>query len=72
MIIIYFQHHKIEKPFFPLAGDYEIIAWQSQSSQDMSSITITIGVKVLILFKRDIGLKIMLNGSQDQINVWIF
>ena len=63
---------KIEKPFFPLAGDYEIIAWQSQSSQDMSSITITIGVTGFdSIQKKGIPNWIKNNAewwSQDQIN----
>ena len=63
---------KIEKPFFPLAGDYEIIAWQSQSSQDMNSITITIGVTGFdSIQKKGIPNWIKNNAewwSQDQIN----
>ena len=63
---------KIEKPFFPLAGDYEIIAWQSQSSQDMSSITITIGVTGFdSIQKKGIPNWIKNNAewwAQDQIN----
>jgi plastocyanin len=38
---------EIQKQFFPLAGGYEIIAWQSSESQDMDSIPITIGIKGL-------------------------
>ena len=43
---------KIEKQFFPLAGGYEIIAWQSRESQDMDSIPITIGIKGVDVIKK--------------------
>ena len=43
---------KIEKQFFPLAGGYEIIAWQSRESQDMDSIPITIGIKGVETIKK--------------------
>ena len=43
---------KIEKAFFPLAGGYEIIAWQSQESQDMDIIPITIGIKGVETIKK--------------------
>jgi len=36
---------EIEKQFFPLAGGYDIIAWQSSASEDMDVITIKIGIK---------------------------
>ena len=35
----------IEKQFFPLAGGYDIIAWQSSASEDTDVINIKIGIK---------------------------
>jgi hypothetical protein len=43
---------EIEKQFFPLAGGYEIIAWQSHESKDMDSIPITIGIKGVDVIKK--------------------
>ena len=43
---------KIEKQYFPLAGGYEVIAWQTRESQDMDSIPITIGIKGVDIIKK--------------------
>jgi hypothetical protein len=45
---------KIEKQFFPLAGSYEIIAWQSRESQDMDSVSVSIGVKGDVVKKQGV------------------
>ena len=63
---------KIEKAFFPLAGGYEIIAWQSQESQDMDVIPITVGIKgVETIKKQGIPTWVKNNAkwwSEDSIN----